>query len=290
MPGGWFPAAFVFVTIDPSLVDFNIHPAKKEVRFRTLPDVHRVVVDVVRSMLDAAPRAPASFPQPGSQRSMDLPAAGRPAEGRLPVRRVVTEAPSAAVTATESASAAEPADRIRFLGQVFGVFLVFELPGRVLIMDQHAAHERVLFERLGRRAPALQEMLFPLSFDASEDESSRLAGAEKELEEMGVSLRRSGAGTWEIVSVSEEISNVPEADLVDLLRSSGGRQWQHDFRAGAACRMAIKEGDRVDPVTAVELCRQALELPVPRCPHGRPIWHELTEEALLRLVDRPLPG
>ncbi len=53
--------------------------------------------------------------------------------------------------------------------------------------------------------------------------------------------------------------------------------------------MAIKEGDRVDPVTAVELCIQALALPVPRCPHGRPIWHEISEEGLLRLVDRPVP-
>ena len=53
--------------------------------------------------------------------------------------------------------------------------------------------------------------------------------------------------------------------------------------------MAIKEGDLVDPVTALELCTRALALPVPRCPHGRPIWHELTRDALLRLVDRPVP-
>jgi DNA mismatch repair protein MutL len=52
--------------------------------------------------------------------------------------------------------------------------------------------------------------------------------------------------------------------------------------------MALKEGDAVDPVTARELCAQALLLPVPRCPHGRPIWHELGEESLLRLVDRPV--
>jgi DNA mismatch repair protein MutL len=67
----------------------------------------------------------------------------------------------------------------------------------------------------------------------------------------------------------------------------GGDEWKYALRATAACRLAIKEGDRVDAITAQELCARALELPVPRCPHGRPIWHELAEESLLRLVDRP---
>ncbi len=55
VPGGWHPAAFIFVRIDPSLVDFNIHPAKKEVRFRNLPDVHHAVVSAVRKQLAAEP-------------------------------------------------------------------------------------------------------------------------------------------------------------------------------------------------------------------------------------------
>src|SRR5208283_5641539 len=56
MPGGWHPVAFVFVDINPELIDFNIHPAKKEVRFRNLPDVHKAVVAAVRKMLE--PQAP----------------------------------------------------------------------------------------------------------------------------------------------------------------------------------------------------------------------------------------
>ena len=75
-----------------------------------------------------------------------------------------------------------------------------------------------------------------------------------------------------------------------MLRGAGAEQWRHSLIATAACRLAIKEGDRVDAVTAAELCGQALQLPVPRCPHGRPIWHELTEETLLKLVDRPVPS
>jgi DNA mismatch repair protein MutL len=109
----------------------------------------------------------------------------------------------------------------------------------------------------------------------------------QELEEMGVTVRRAGARAFELTALSSDFQDLAEERLVELVRGVGGAQWKYAFRAMAACRLAIKEGDRVDSVTAHELCVQALELSVPRCPHGRPIWHELSEETLLRLVDRP---
>jgi len=275
LPGGWFPAAFVFVHIDPSLVDFNIHPAKKEVRIRKLPEVHRAVVSAVRKMLQprSAPLAPpAAQAAPGEVRHV---ASSPGSLASIPFRPEPPRRP-------------EPEGKsIRFLGQVFGVFLVFELPGRILIMDQHAAHERIIFERLCARAPALQEMLFPLCFDVSEQEEGRLSLVRDELEAMGIALRHAGARAWEVTALAEDFRALPEDRLVELVRGVGGEEWQHAFRATAACRMAIKEGEQVDPVMARDLCAQALRLKVPRCPHGRPIWHELTEERLLKLVDRP---
>jgi DNA mismatch repair protein MutL len=104
---------------------------------------------------------------------------------------------------------------------------------------------------------------------------------------MGIALRHAGARAWEVTALAEDFRALPEDRLVELVRGVGGEEWQHAFRATAACRMAIKEGEQVDPVMARDLCAQALRLKVPRCPHGRPIWHELTEESLLKLVDRP---
>ncbi len=283
IPGGWYPAAFVFVRIDPSLVDFNIHPAKKEVRFRNLPDVHRAISRALQAML--APRAGPSLPDSQAAHSQE----------RIPFTMpdgpafTLPAAPNRAPPSVPEPSRAPLHPDIRFLGQVFGVFLIFELPGRLILMDQHAAHERIIFERLGARAPAMQELLFPLGFDAAEDEARRLDGALGELEEMGVVVRRAGARAYEVTALSEDFKALPAERLVELLCAAGGGEWRHDFKAGAACRMAIKEGDRVDPVTAVELCAQALALPVPRCPHGRPLWHEIPREMLLRLVDRPVP-
>jgi DNA mismatch repair protein MutL len=275
MPGGWHPVAFVFVGIDPELIDFNIHPAKKEVRFRNLPEVHKAVVEAARILLEPEPRMQAIVAPTSGSLYSSTPQV-RPVQGfPLPVPRETAPIP------------APREDGIRFLGQVFGVFLVFELPGRLLVLDQHAAHERIIFERLSARAPALQEMLFPLCFDVSAEEETRIISAAQELEEMGIAVRRAGARAFELTALSPDFQALAEERLVELVRGVGGEQWKYAFRAMAACRLAIKEGDRVDPVTAHELCAQALELPVPRCPHGRPIWHELSEETLLRLVDRP---
>ena len=278
MPGGWHPVAFVFVDINPELIDFNIHPAKKEVRFRNLPEVHKAVVEAARILLAPEPRA--------QDRPATVPLSAALYTGAPPARA------SFAFTVPprhEGAQMPAPAeDGIRFLGQVFGVFLVFELPGRLLVLDQHAAHERIIFERLGARAPAMQEMLFPLCFDVSGEEETRIMHAAKDLEEMGIAVRRAGARAFELTALSADFHALAEERLVELVRGVGGEQWKYAFRATAACRLAIKEGDRVDPVTAHELCAQSLLLPEPRCPHGRPIWHELSEETLLRLVDRPV--
>ncbi|HET6449798.1 MAG TPA: DNA mismatch repair endonuclease MutL [Spirochaetia bacterium] len=282
VPGGWHPVAFVFVEVDPSLVDFNIHPAKKEVRFRNLPEVHRTVVAAVRKLLAPvadSPRPPAaawSGPAPSGDWHRS------PASGPEPGRAF-----SLPFT-PDPVAIAEPAGDIRFLGQAFGVFLLFELPGRLLMLDQHAAHERILYERLLARAPAMQDLLFPLCFDVTADEESRLTALQAELETAGIQLRRAGSGSMEVVALAADLKPLPETALVEIVKAVNGEQWRQSLLATAACRLAIKEGDRVDPVTARELCSQALALAVPRCPHGRPIWHELSRDQLLKAVDRPV--
>lgn len=290
VPGGYHPVAFLFVEIDPSLVDFNIHPAKREVRFRNLPDVHRAVVAAGRSLLANHGRT-APTPGPAApEKELSLPEGVRE---RFSVdQRPPTGIHSPVWNRHESSAPGElgvQEQRIRYLGQVFGVFLAFELPDRLLLLDQHAAHERIIFERLVGRSPTPQESLFPLCFDVSADEDERIARSLGELQALGLSLRRAGARTWELTAVSEGFQELPEADLVEILRAAGlgGERWKNDLLATAACRLAVKEGDPMDPAAARELCAQALALENPRCPHGRPIWHEISREALYRRVDRP---
>jgi DNA mismatch repair protein MutL len=287
LPGGYHPVAFVFVDIDPSLVDFNIHPAKKEVRFRNLPEVHRAVVSATRMFLARRASVPVARDEPAGPRGSD----GRGDPLPLSFERRSSSPPT--VHPLPDRPHAEPpqADTgIRYLGQAFGVFIVCELADRLLLLDQHAAHERLIFDRLrGQRVP-VQDLLFPLAFDASADEDARLAERGGGLAEMGIVVRRSGTRTWEVTGLSPALASLPADALVDALRLACGREteWRDAVLRTAACRLALKEGDPVDAVTAVELVRNALELDPPRCPHGRPLWHEISRERLYQLVDRPV--
>jgi DNA mismatch repair protein MutL len=268
--------AFAFVDIDPSLVDFNIHPAKKEVRFRNLPEVHRAVVSAARMSLAGRGSITVFRDEPPGPRLPGPAAAHAAAPWPLPDR------PPEMPPRTE--------EGIRYLGQAFGVFIVCELPDRLLLLDQHAAHERLIFEQLRQQRPAVQDLLFPLAFDASADEDARLVERRDGLEEMGIVVRRSGARTWEVTGISPALAPLPADGLVEALRQAcgGETEWRDTVLRTAACRLAIKEGDPVDAVTAVELVSGALKLDPPRCPHGRPLWHEIGRDRLYRLVDRPV--
>jgi DNA mismatch repair protein MutL len=293
IPGGWHPIAFVFVQIDPAFVDFNIHPAKKEVRLRNPGEVHEAVVRATREALGSMAEGVRS----GSQR-------GAPAGARLV--EIITEAqpplsePDSRQDFLENLmhgaptiEAGRPAQAswipARFLGQVFGVFLVFAMEDRILFLDQHAAHERLIFEKLSRGSPRMQELLVPLYFDASANEGALLSDRTAELLTIGIGLKRSGRLSYEITALSAEFERIPEAALIEMLKTMArGEGWVRELRARAACRLALKEGNAVDMVTAQELLRGALALDPPRCPHGRPIWHEVSRDELYKLVDRPV--
>ncbi len=289
MPGGWFPIAFVFVDIDPALVDFNIHPAKKEVRFRNLPEIHSAVVSATRGMMSG--KAP-SMPR-GAHEAVTT-------EGFARIENNAPHGPGGGsggvlfppITPQSHGKREESQGPVAsFLGQIFGVFLVFQTEGRIVFLDQHAAHEKVIFERLSTKTPAAQELLLPVYFDVSEEEDRLLTEKTDALAGIGIGINREGNGSYQIVSLGPDFASMPEGELLRMLKDSiaRGEEWKRDLMARAACRLALKEGDPVDAVTASELFKAALSLDNPRCPHGRPIWHEITRDDLYRLVDRAPP-
>ena len=218
MPGGAFPEAFVFVDIDPALVDFNIHPAKKEARFRDLPAIRHRLIETIRDRLTAEsyrkrvqksgsqenpqgdliptpgvssprPAYPAQaamgslFPPPrvgpesttvcswvsfGGVFSRD--SAGRTIAGTAPAPDEAEAFADAAARLRKGEGSRLPRhtpvhlDRgssFRYLGQVMGVFLVAESSGSLFLVDQHAAHERVLYERYLAAEPEAEQLLIP---------------------------------------------------------------------------------------------------------------------------------
>jgi DNA mismatch repair protein MutL len=294
IPGGSFPVALVFLQLQPSLVDFNVHPAKKEARFRNLPELRQAVIGALRSAL-----------QPFNLRA--APPASRAPEAQLPLeRRAAAEAgtggtaarfppPSAVewrkafIPAREPQRPESPAGEPRYRGQAFGLFLVVEQGDGLFLVDQHAAHERLLFDELKGRQYSSQELLLPLPLEQGPGLEGSLARLADTMKRLGIRVERGEDGAFQVTALPQELLCIEEELAAALSGESGSPEELEDrLLALAACRTAIKDGEELDPLTAQELARRALALENARCPHGRPLWLRVSKEELLRAVGRAL--
>jgi DNA mismatch repair protein MutL len=330
LPGGLHPAAFLFLEVDPSQADFNIHPAKKEVRFRDSETIRRSLVrasqDFLADLADKDPAAASPIAQRGLELlSLDLPdfpsgpdgKSGPGADsvmGRGAFASVSTYAGAQAAAPYGTASArpswddfdtvrerasdghpqadeeggaglAESTRSFRYVGRALGPFLVFEMGDELWFLDQHAAHERLIYDELSSRAPDSQELLLPERIDPEdEEEDRRLAEASDYLTVAGFRLARAD-GSW-IVSAAPALLARDAAGAARELARGVGPDALRAARALMACRAAVKDGDELDRGAAESLIAKSLELKEPRCPHGRPIWTRLSRESLYRAVRR----
>ncbi len=316
LPGGMKPCAFVFLEVDPALADFNIHPAKREVRFKNANDIREALVQEIRLFLDALePRADTVSPL-YHEPYLEAAFTGE-AGGPYGHRRPLNHAPQGEGTGWEGflsagsefaagysafrsgtpgetgpAPTEDPPQRgepavagIRFLGRLFGPYLMFVMDEALYILDQHAAHERIIFDRLGSKRPEVQELLVPAVVEPEDDaQDGALGSMAAELEASGYRLGRSGT-VWEVRAVPAILGQTAIPILSDLVRNGGGDSIRRTL-SGLACRAAVRDGDILDTEAALSLIRLAVSLPEPRCPHGRPLWIRLDREHIDRLVGR----
>jgi len=315
MPGGQHPVAFVFLELDPELVDFNIHPAKREARFRDLPGLHQMITATLREHLSSfdlrarlqpgqsdvrGAESEGRFAFPGNRPA----AVQRPgtASARFPVEKIpgapirstgggsVETGQSAAKPEAEAPAADKTGEGTQplYRGQLFKLFLLVEYGSSLYIVDQHAAHERILFEQLKAARLKSQELLMPIRLEVGAGEADLIAEKGELFQRLGVRVERSDDGSYEITALPEALISVEEQTLVEaLLRERGSVDELVDrVFSLAACRLAVKEGKELDDLTALELIQRAFRLSNARCPHGRPIWFEVTEQQLLWEVGR----
>jgi len=333
LPGGLHPCAFLFVDIDPALADFNIHPAKREARFKDIETLRRSIVASIQAFLLAlgnkspekmAParegilkleQGPAqSVFGPDGRWASGSGSAGNPPAGQssgssggwdnfdelreraVPLPRDASgPADAAGGDAGPRGSGATDQSGPVYIGTALGLFLIVEWNDAVYLIDQHAAHERILFDEFSAKPPAVQELLVPAVFEPeSETEARRLEDLLPELAESGFTIEKEGAN-FLVNSLPAVLRDDPIGAIKEILRdlpeTAGGERGMRSgalrhIRATAACRAAIKDGEVLDRESARELALRALALPEPRCPHGRPLWVKLPREELYRLVRR----
>lgn len=314
------PIVALFLDLPGNDVDINVHPAKTEVRFADPQGVRGLIVGGLRSALDqaghrsaaqvqaAAPvrwtsevDSPAYRPVPGhalyvptglrEERPAWSPFAATVAE------QLVATAPSARA---EPASAPVPAHPLGVArGQVANTYIVAEAEDGLVIVDQHAAHERLVLERLKRNAGnggvAVQALLLPQVVDLDEPEADRIEEAAAELRHYGLDVERFGPNAVLIRGTPAPLGHLDAAGLVRDLAAEiaelGGPQALKSrldlLAATFACHHSVRAG-RVLSVTEMNALLREMEV-TPHsghCNHGRPTWVKLAHDDIERLFGR----
>ena len=286
---GRFPAFVLFLEVDPASLDVNVHPRKLEVRFRDESRLFGIVARAVRDALLASPLVRSALvPQP--------PPAQAPSASTAPNAAgvgLLLEAREAAAAYDPRVSRRLPA--LRPLGQILGTYLVAEGPEGLYLIDQHAAHERVLYERLlaARRQGGVvsQGLAVPLSIDLVPSSLALLAENREQLASLGFDVEPFGSRTALLRGVpSGAGSGDPDGLLhraLAALEGNGEGEGLPDAVERAtiatACHTAIRAGDRMTPegIAALIVDLAATEDPF-TCFHGRPTIIALPGDQLER--------
>jgi DNA mismatch repair protein MutL len=158
---------------------------------------------------------------------------------------------------------------------------------KLFIIDQHAAHERILYNRFLEASIPKQELLIPIPFSTESDADDRFLEEKKaELASLAIDIERDG-DSWRIEALPADwrLGDAETVQAILDLRNAGenmAKRWAATF----ACHSAVRDGDYLDDKSAYALAVEALALSDPHCPHGRPIWTEISREALYKAVRR----
>jgi DNA mismatch repair protein MutL len=325
---GRYPAAVVFIEVAPDEVDVNVHPAKSEVRFRRGGAVHDLITRAVMERLRT--HTPPANPTPGV--AVETPAAGAPAGVQIPIAlrsprpeaplRLVPMPPAApqppfvAVPPPPCSSIERPPSiapatvrpaapsagffaHLRVIGQVFEGYLICESGESLVVIDQHAAHERVTFERL-RRAYAdggvtRQRLLLPIVVDVGAQAAPLVTEHLAAMEGLGFELEPFGGTSFAVRAVPALLGDNDPATLVrdlaeelaDVGRSRRITQAAESVLARLACHSAVRVGQSLSPeqIRALLVAMDNVDF-AGNCPHGRPAYISLPRTDLERLFKR----
>lgn len=303
---GRFPLAVLFVSLPPDMIDVNVHPAKAEVRFRQPDRVFSGVQRAVRRALLAYSNVPSISPQawqPAIQPKigLDWALAAAPEEVSPPAPADGGDDPSAAGQ-PQTAPSAVPLPSgalplLRLVGQVGATYLVAEGPDGLYLIDQHAAHERVLFERFRQMQPgriASQALLEPLAVTLPPNSANRLQEELPLLERLGFEVEPFGPSTFRVRAIPAMLIGMDPAAALrvvveDFEEDETPLQAELEARLVARIckRAAVKGGQTLSQEEQQALLRDLESCVSPRtCPHGRPTMIHLSVDLLERQFGR----
>jgi DNA mismatch repair protein MutL len=330
---GQYPVTFLFIELDPAVVDVNVHPAKREVRFRDPTAVREAIVRCIHNILESGReawqekfRAPLSSPPLPPKASPDLrlrPDVSAPVEshrelpypgpavagvvdsGRaqaysagatpqtveqaLRLQTKTIDSPSDAHALQQRASRAISQQQFQIIGVLNKLYVLMENADGLVLVDQHAAHERILFEELRRRMEEqgvpTQKLLLPQTFDVPPRDADWIERNISILQKMGIGIESFGPGTFKIDGVPSFLNVSDPAqfmrkvmdDLHSATDSASAMRLGEEIIAKTVCRHAVKANDPLRYPEVEKLIRDLLECDLPYCcPHGRPTMIQIS--------------
>ena len=314
---GRYPAFVLFLELDPRRVDVNVHPAKHEVRFRDGRLVHDFVFKTLHEALSSTRAGQAAINEPalvdaenGNAQADARTWAPMQASMGLPVREAMAHyaalysvpastADGAIAPAMPAANEAAPPPLGYALAQLHGVFVLAENEHGLVLVDMHAAHERITYERLkaaqdgeGIRS---QPLLVPLSLAVAEREADIAEQYADTLSALGFELRRSGPQSLSLRAVPALLADLdPKTlalDVLNDLREHGAsrrlEEARNELLAGLACRTSVRANRRLTLPEMNALLRDMESTERSgQCNHGRPTWVQLSKAELDKLFLR----
>jgi DNA mismatch repair protein MutL len=296
---GRHPVAAIHVRLDPALVDVNVHPTKAEVKFVDERAACRAVQRAVHAALARRVHADlpqirfAPIPETPAIRQRPIPFAPPKFGALAPMAAPQPESPAPA-----NGSSAQPSGvpLLRVLGQIAASYIIAEGPDGMYLIDQHAAHERVLYERfqaqLRDRAVDRQPLLDPLIVDLAPDELAVLERSMPELTEIGFEIEPWDGGAVAVRAIPAVVTGVDVAErlrliLRELVEGGQGSSWLDAVAVSTACHTSIRSGQPLSLAEMRELVGALERTSQPRaCGHGRPTMLHLSETDLEKQFHR----
>ena len=319
---GQYPVTFLFLDLDPAAVDVNVHPAKREVRFRDPNAVREAIVRCIQQALTRGrsewvekfrgPERPGSVPEKPTvdlklraevaspeMSDRELPHLGSTlgrevlagVAGRGQAPRVPEAHPGSAsdALARQQCAAHVAHEQFQIIGVLNKLYVLMENLNGLVLVDQHAAHERILFEDLRRRMEErgvpTQKLLLPQTFDLSPRDADWIEGNLPVLQKMGIGIEAFGPNTFKIDSLpafldpsdpTQFIRKVID-DLRSASNSSSAMRLGEEMIAMTVCRHAVKANDELRFPEVEKLIRDLLTCDLPYCcPHGRPTMIQIS--------------
>ncbi|UCB45700.1 MAG: DNA mismatch repair endonuclease MutL [Spirochaetota bacterium] len=282
IPAGRYVYAFVYIDIDPTLIDVNVHPAKKEIKIKLMGKLFSSLSGAVTQSL-----APVAFEE--QRFTIDI------AESRAEYTQadMLVREPHGFETEDRVYEASYASvyqqdvfpvviEKLIFKGVIFSTYVFFESDDFILLIDQHAAHERVLYEKLKKEAGEStyrKSLLIPITFTPPRSHLEDLTESLETFQEAGIVIEPFGEESFNITEIPSFVPEEKEEETLSILFEEfyegslkvTTRDIRDRFLKIAACRHAVKEGDKLTQDEAFRLLEDLGKTEVPyMCPHGRP--------------------